>query len=414
VIALLQKWIGTWGKRTVVGGVIAAGLMAATGCTVRMAEAPPPRYYYRTRLVYTANGPVYVRERVYEPQPAYAPPPPTYTAAPEQAPAPAPVAESPAAESLQPLVAPIALYSDPLIAIILPGSTYPQQLQEANGWLASYPQPPQGAIDAQPWAPSVKALVHYPTVLSQLTSDMQWTDSLGSAYLNQPSDLMQAIQQLRAQAVAQGNLVSNQQQTVIQDGGVIAIQPANPDVIYVPQYDPVVVYTSYRPLYYGNATYVTGPWLDTGVYWTGGVIFRGDWHGGYYYRDGRWGRDYAWRVDRGRYWARDTRYGPPPRIARDRYVYAHDVRGREAEIHRSMVEHAEQRHQVQERARVAGPERSAPRANPLSTPHSTPQRTAPQRTAPQRTAPRATPERAAPHGGQSTNEQRGGHDEQKH
>jgi hypothetical protein len=158
---------------------------------------------------------------------------------------------------------------------------------------------------------------------------------------------MAAIQQLRAQAIAQGNLVDTPQQVVVQDAGVIAIEPANPEVIYVPTYDPVVVYAGYRPLVFGPVAYATGPWLVNGVYWGGGVIFVGDWHGGYYYRGGRWGRDYAWRADRGRYWARDARFGPPPRIARERYVPAVSVRGREAEIHRSMNDHAAQRHEIQ-------------------------------------------------------------------
>ena len=331
-----------WGSRILRIGLLATALAGVGGCTVAVGP-PPPRYYYRTRVVYTAQGPVYVRERVYydpayQPEPVYNPPPPTY------APPAAPV-ESPAAQQLQPLVAPIALYADPLIAVILPATTYPQQVQEANNWLASYPQPPEGAIDAQPWAPSIKALVHYPTVLHQLASDPNWTQSLGAAYTNQPADVMGAIQQMRAQAMAQGNLVNTQQQVIVQDGGIISIQPADPGQIYVPTYDPVVVYTSYRPLYWGPTWYATGPWLVDGVYWAGGVIFVGDWHGGYWFRDGRWGRDYGWHIDRDRYWAHDARWGAAPHV--DRFAYAHGVAGRDAEIHRSMTEHAQARHEIQ-------------------------------------------------------------------
>jgi hypothetical protein len=338
------------GVRTLQASLLAAALAGVGGCVVRVGP-PAPRYYYRTRLVYTPSGPVYVRERVYvrsyEEDPGYYPPPAA------EGPAPAPVAESPAAAELHPLVAPIALYPDPLIAVLLPASTYPQQLQDANAWLASYPQPPQGAIDAQPWEPSVKALVHYPTVLAQLTRDMPWTQSLGSAYLNQPGDVMAAIQQMRAEAVAQGNLVDSSQQVVVQDGGVIAIEPANPDVIYVPTYDPVLVYAGYHPLFFGDVAYATGPWFVNGVYWGGGVIFVGDWHGGYDYRDGRWGRDYGWHADHYHYWARDSRFGPAPHVDRAHYAFSHDVRGREAEIHRSMAEHSVQRREVEQRSRAA-------------------------------------------------------------
>lgn len=347
------------GWTTTVRGIgirgLAVGLLLigfAGGCVVREGYAPP-RYYYRTRVVYTAYGPQYVRERVYyapgEGEPGYYPPPGVETAPP-------PV-ESPAAAQLHPLVAPIALYPDPLIAVVLPAATFPQQLQDANAWLGLNPRPPEVAIDAQPWAPSVKAIVHYPTVLAQLTRDMQWTESLGSAFTNQPGDVMAAIQQLRAQAVAEGNLINTSQQVVVQGGDAIAIEPANPNVIYVPEYDPVTVYVGYHPLFFGGVVYATGPWLVNGCYWDGGVIFVGDWHGGYYYRNGRWDRDYAWRADRSRYWARDSRFGPPPRIDRSRYVAARDVRGREAQLHQGMVDHATQRHNVQNMGRANGSQR---------------------------------------------------------
>jgi hypothetical protein len=325
----------------------------AGGCVVREAYAPPPpRYYYRTRVVYTPYGPQYVRERVYytpvEGEPVAHPPPAVETAPP-------PI-ETAAAAQLHPLVAPIALYPDPLIAVVLPASTFPQQLQDASAWLGYNPNPPEAAIDAQPWAPSVKAIVHYPTVLAQLTRDMPWTQSLGSAFTSQPADVMAAIQQLRAQAIAEGNLVNTPQQVVVQGGDAIAIEPANPSVIYVPEYDPVTVYVGYHPLFFGGVVYSTGPWLVNGCYWDGGVIFVGDWHGGYYYRGGRWDRDYAWRADRSRYWVREARYGPPPRIDRSRYEVARNVRGREAQLHQGFTAHATQRHNVQSMGRAQAPQ----------------------------------------------------------
>jgi hypothetical protein len=342
-----------FGKRTLATGLLAGALSGIGGCVIR--AEPAPAYYYRTRLVYTANGPVYVRERVYYrpygAPPVYDAPPPEggpYPPAAGAYPPPgAQAPESPAVAQLHPLVAPIALYPDPLIAVLLPATTFPQQLQDANAFLAAYPPPPQSAIDYQPWEPSVKAIAHYPTVLKQLVSDMQWTQSLGSAFTAQPSDVMTAIQDMRAQAAAQGNLVSTPQQTVVQDGGIIAIEPANPDTIYLPTYDPVTVYVGYHPLYFGTVGFGVGPWFVNGVYWGGGAIFVGDWHGGYYFREGHWGRDYAWRADAYHHWERDSRFGPAPHIDRAHYEYAHDVRGREADIHRGMTEHAQQRHEVQ-------------------------------------------------------------------
>ncbi len=338
----LLNTIGRGLSRRVLAGLLLASAAGIGGC---VASAP---YYYRTRLVYTPEGPVYVRERVYyDGGPVvYSPPPPPPIAA-----GPAAVVESAAVAQLHPLVAPIALYPDPLIAVLLPATTFPQQLQDANAWLASHPNPPQADIDAQPWDASVKAIVHYPTVLAQLTGDLQWTHSLGSAFASQPADVMAAIQSMRAQAAAQGNLVNTPQQVVVQDGGVIAIEPANPEVIYVPTYDPVVVYVGYHPLLFGDVAFATGPWFVNGCYWGGGAIFVGDWHGGYFFHDGHWGRDYAWRADGFHHWARDGRFGPAPRIDRAHYAMARGVRGREVEIHRTMTEHASQRFSYQHPSR---------------------------------------------------------------
>ena len=327
-----------FGKYALAAGLLVLGFAGFGGCVVR--DPYGPAYYYRTRLVYTPDGPMYLRERVYYPGygvvgPAYYPPPPP----PPRAPTSAPVAESPALAQLHPLVASIALYPDPLIAVLLPAATFPQQLQEASDWLLSNPQPSEAAIDARPWDSSVKAIVHYPTVLMQLTRDMPWTQSLGSAFTHQPADVMAAIQDMRAQAAAEGNLVNTPQQVVLQDAGAISIEPANPDVIYLPEYDPVVVYAGYHPLLFGSVAYAIGPWFVNGCYWGGGSIFIGDWRGGFYFRDGRWGRDYAWRADRVHRWGRDGRFGPPPQIDRAHYEMARGVRGRETEIHRSMSRH---------------------------------------------------------------------------
>jgi hypothetical protein len=296
---------------------------------------------------------VYVREQYVRPNEVVVttPPPAGYSPAPTPpaytAPAAPVAAETPAQTALHPLVAPIALYPDPLLAVLLPATTFPQQVQDAGAWLAANPNPPAEAIEAQPWEPSVKAVVHYPTVLTQLTGDMQWTQSLGSAYASQPADVMAAIQQMRAQASAQGNLVSNQQQTVVQDAGVIAIEPATTDVIYVPTYDPILVYDGYHPLYYGPS-YRIGPWFAYGFDWYGRGIFVGDWHGGYYYRGGHWGRDYAFRANVYHHWERPARYGPAPHV--EHFAMSRGVVGREADLHRTMTVHATERHNVQERS----------------------------------------------------------------
>jgi uncharacterized membrane protein YgcG len=166
------------------------------------------------------------------------------------------------ASELQALAAPIALYPDPLVAQILTASTYPDQVAAANDWYKQNAATAGGnlmvAVDAQSWDPSVKALTQFPAVLNNMATNLSWTSSLGEAYHNQTADLMAAIQNLRAQAKAAGNLQSGSQITVVQQSpSVIVIQPANPQVVYVPVYNPAVVYgTAYVvPAY----TYVPPP-----------------------------------------------------------------------------------------------------------------------------------------------------------
>ena len=163
---------------------------------------------------------------------------------------------------LQALASPIALYPDPLVAQILTASTYPDQVAAANAWYrqnaAAAGSNLMVAVDGQNWDPSVKALTQFPSVLDNMASNLSWTSALGEAYHNQTADLMGAIQALRAQAKAAGNLKSGSQITVVQQSpNVIVIQPANPQVVYVPVYNPAVVYgTAYVvPAY----TYVPPP-----------------------------------------------------------------------------------------------------------------------------------------------------------
>jgi Protein of unknown function (DUF3300) len=149
-------------------------------------------------------------------------------------------------QQLEQLVAPIALYPDTLVAQVLTASTYPQQIADADQWrraqgYASSEQIAAGA-DAQSWDPSVKALTAFPRVLAQLDYNLQWTTELGNAYYNQPQDLLQAVQEMRQRAQAAGNLRSTPQEAVNYEQGNIVLAPVNPQVVYVPEYNPWAVY----------------------------------------------------------------------------------------------------------------------------------------------------------------------------
>jgi hypothetical protein len=151
------------------------------------------------------------------------------------------------AEELQQLAAPIALYPDALVAQILGAATFPDQIATAASWLQqnSYltGKTLMKSVNAQPWDPSVKALTQFPSVLANLATNLSWTSSLGEAYHTQATEVMSAVQFLRAKALAAGNLKSGPQLTVAQQSPqVIVVQPVNPQVVYVPVYNPAVVY----------------------------------------------------------------------------------------------------------------------------------------------------------------------------
>ena len=172
-------------------------------------------------------------------------------------------------EELQSLVAPIALYPDALVAQILSAATFPDQVAVANCWVEQNKSLTGNAlmqaVNKQSWDPSVKALTQFPAVLNNMAQNLSWTSQLGEAYHNQSSEVMAAVQTLRAQAKAAGNLKTTPQQTVTtqSQGGqqVIVIQPANPQIVYVPQYNPAVVYGT--P--YTTPGYSTGDLLATGL-----------------------------------------------------------------------------------------------------------------------------------------------------
>ena len=198
------------------------------------------------------------------------------------------------ADQLNNLVAPIALYPDGLLSQVLVASTYPLEVVEAQQWLqANLNLSSTQLTDAakqQPWDPSVQALVVFPDVLKRLNQDIRWTTDLGNAFLAQEADVMAAVQGLRASAETRGRLTSTPQQTVTTEtqGGqpAIVIQPANPEVVSVPTYDPAYVWGapvdgSYPSLYYPTYGFGWGPAVDLGFWdgwgwgpnWFGGTIF---------------------------------------------------------------------------------------------------------------------------------------------
>jgi hypothetical protein len=141
---------------------------------------------------------------------------------------------------IEKLVAPIALYPDVLVAQILPAATFPMDVVMAARWLRS--KPDMSKLLEQPWDPSVLSLCHYPQVLFKLDENLDWTNALGAAFLNQPQDVMRAIQDLREKAKAAGVLQTNKEQTVVTEDDSIMIVPTEPEVVYVPDYNPQVIY----------------------------------------------------------------------------------------------------------------------------------------------------------------------------
>jgi hypothetical protein len=209
---------------------------------------------------------------------------------PASAPPPSAPAERSAAD-LEKLVAPIALYPDSLIATILPAAAYPLEIVQAARFVADSNNLPN--LDAQPWDENVRAVAAVPAAIQKLNDDLSWTISLGEAFIAQPKELMDTIQGLRAKAQNLGTLKTSPQQvvvvtntvvqTVVQQqvvyvtNTIVQIQPANPQVIYVPAYDPWYVYYPPPVYYVGPPPVVT---FAVGV--TVGLIIANncDWHGG--------------------------------------------------------------------------------------------------------------------------------------
>jgi hypothetical protein len=268
------------------------------------------------------------------PSPSGAAPPQTNTSAPPQANpnapgvAPAPTNTAPAAQTAAPpaqtaapapaapgqsqpllnsgqldaLVAPIALYPDPLVSVVLMASTYPLEVVEAARWVAAH-KGLKGAqlkaeVSKQSWDESVKSLTATPSVLQMMNDKLDWTQKLGDAVLAQQPEVMDAVQRLRKRAQANNKLATNKQQIVTteEEGGqpVIDIQPAEPDMLYVPYYNPQVVYgawpdVDYPPYDFGAPDYIGADLLAAGLAF-GGAYALGSWVGGGY----GWGGGFNW------------------------------------------------------------------------------------------------------------------------
>ena len=234
-----------------IGGFVCAALLLALGGELLLAQKPPEL------------------------------PPPNQALAPNQ---------------LEDLVAPIALYPDPLISQILVASTYPLELVQALQWIQRNPGLTGAALtqaaEQQNWDPSVQALVVFPDLIKRLNQDITWTTNLGNAFLGQQGDVMDAVQRMRAKAEQSGKLSSTPQQQVTNtnESGqpVIQIEPADPQMIYLPQYDPAYIWGP--PMYYPYASWgYPGGYFGFGLGIPIGAYFGGGW-GGW----GGWGWQPGW------------------------------------------------------------------------------------------------------------------------
>ena len=201
------------------------------------------------------------------------PPPPLPSPAPTSA-----TAKSFSQQELDQLVAPIALYPDALLAQVLMASTYPLEVVNAGRWVSANPslnrKALEDALQNQPWDPAVKSLTVFPQVLAMMSQKLDWTQKLGDAFLAQQKDVLATVQALRAKALAEGTLKDSKEQKVTTETEnsttIIKIEPADPELVYVPTYDPSVVYgpwpyPAYPPYY----------WYPPGYYYPGGAFLAG-------------------------------------------------------------------------------------------------------------------------------------------
>jgi Protein of unknown function (DUF3300) len=227
-------------------------------------------------------------------------------------------------EQLEQLLAPVALYPDDLLTQLLMASTYPLEVVKANNWVKQNKELKGDALtkalEKQTWDPSVKSLVNFPQVLQMMSDKVDWTQKLGDAFLAQQKDVLNTVQKLRKKALEAGNLKSTKEQKVAVDNTtqIIIIEPASPQVVYVPTYDPVVVYgvwayPAYPPYYvypapYAGAAFFTG--VAVGVAW-GYAWGHCNWHGGDVNIDIDRNTNINRNIDRGKYAQQQPGRGGP-------------------------------------------------------------------------------------------------------
>jgi hypothetical protein len=236
-------------------------------------------------------------------------------------------------EQIEELVSPIALYPDPLIALILPASTFPSDVVLAARFLKS-----GGSVDSvtvEPWDDSVRALARYREVVEYLDTHLSWTRSLGHCFLDQPDAVMDAIQMVRVRAKSVGLLRDTAEQLVIVEPEEIRIVPAQPTVIYVPRYDPTIIYAT--PAYYSYSRpfisfglgWRIGSWLNFDCDWSARsirVVHRPD----HWYHSPKWNDRDRFRSYGGTHWTRRTSYPRhDDRFDRSPRSASYDPRGRD-------------------------------------------------------------------------------------
>jgi hypothetical protein len=271
---------------------------------------------------------LYALQAMAQSQPQYTPPPPPPPANQAPAPAPVPPPNAIAPKQLDDLVSRIALYPDPLLAQVLTASTYSDQIADASAWANQHGSLTGDALanaireDNLQWDPSVLALLPFPSVLSMMAQDMNWTQQLGNAVLAQRADVMDAVQRMREQSYRYGYLRSNQYDNVVNSDGEVEILPVNPAYLYVPTYDPFIVFGAPRPGFLIGGAIHFGPAIVIGAGFApwGWAHPYFDWHThGIFFDATPWNR--GW-VNRGYYvhpYAHPWVRGAGPRVERHGY-----------------------------------------------------------------------------------------------
>ena len=268
-------------------------------------------------------------------------------------------------EELDQMLAPVALYPDPLLSQVLMASTYPLEVVQAARWSRANPglqgQAAVNAVEAMDWDPSVKSLTAFPQVLAMMSERLEWTERLGEAFIAQQADVMSTVQALRQRAVAAGHLRSSEQMRVEREGGAILIEPPAPGIIYVPYYDPALVYGPWwwpayppvawapPPAYYAVPSYPPA-WL-----WGSGIVLSTGFFFGHF--------DWPHRHVQVRHFHHAPHHGHPVRVDR---VWRHDpvhrrgVPFRSAEARQRYEQHRADHRAGSTSVRAAEPRRGHP------------------------------------------------------